>query len=86
MKGKGEKFNCSVMDGMTLVKQPRADPLTQSTTVLMLTSETSIEKEAQALTVGADDYILKPVEPRRLAARVKAVLSRSKIRVPINSG
>lgn len=73
------------MDGMTLVKQVRADPLTHDIAILMLTSETSVDKETQALEVGADDYILKPVEPRRLAARVKAALSRSKIRVPINS-
>jgi DNA-binding response OmpR family regulator len=43
----------------------------------MLTSETSIEAEAEGLAAGADDYLLKPVEPRRLAARVKALLSRS---------
>lgn len=73
------------MDGMTLVKQLRAEPLTHNIAILILTSETSVEKETQALEVGADDYILKPVEPRRLAARVKAALSRSKIRVPINS-
>ena len=48
----------------------------------MLTSEASVDREAQALAVGADDYILKPVEPRRLAARVKAVLNRSKGKVP----
>jgi DNA-binding response OmpR family regulator len=46
----------------------------------MLTSEESVEKEAQALEAGVDDYILKPVEPRRLAARVKSVLARSQRR------
>jgi len=73
------------MDGMTLVKQLRADPLTHDIAILTLTSETGVEKQTHALAVGADDYILKPVEPRRLAARVKAALYRSKIRVPINS-
>jgi DNA-binding response OmpR family regulator len=73
------------MDGMTLVKQLRADPLTPGIAILMLTSETSVAMEEQALAVGADDYILKPVEPWRLAARVKAALCRSKTKVPINS-
>jgi len=46
----------------------------------MLTSEDDVEKEAQALEAGVDDYILKPVEPRRLAARVRSVLARSQRR------
>jgi DNA-binding response OmpR family regulator len=43
----------------------------------MLTSESSVESETDALAAGADDYLLKPVEPRRLAARVKVLLGRS---------
>jgi DNA-binding response OmpR family regulator len=42
----------------------------------MLTSESSVESETEGLEAGADDYILKPVEPRRLAARVKALRAR----------
>ena len=44
----------------------------------MLTSEASVEAEADGLAAGADDYILKPVEPRRLGARVKALVARSR--------
>jgi len=61
-----------------MVKTLRADPLTHDIAILMLTSEDSLDSETRALAVGADDYILKPVEPRRLAARVKALLARSK--------
>ena len=68
------------MDGVTMVKELRADPATRGIAVLMLTSEGSVDKETQALSAGVDDYILKPVEPRRLAARVKSVLARSKDR------
>jgi OmpR family response regulator RpaB len=46
----------------------------------MLTSESSIETETEGLAAGADDYILKPVEPRRLAARVQALLARARVR------
>ena len=46
--------------------------------ILMLTSETSVEAETECLAAGADDYILKPVEPRRLAARVKALRARAR--------
>jgi len=75
-------YNMPGMDGMAMVKELRADRLTQDIAILMLTSDASVDREAQALAVGADDYILKPVEPRRLAARVKAVLNRSKGKVP----
>jgi two-component system phosphate regulon response regulator PhoB len=78
-------YNMPGMDGMTMVKQLRAHPLTQDIAILMLTSESSVDKEAQALAAGADDYVLKPVEPRRLAARVKSVLARSKARQVANS-
>ena len=78
-------YNMPGMDGMAMVKQLRAHPLTRDIAILMLTSETSVEKEAQALAAGADDYVLKPVEPRRLAARVKSVLARSKARLVAHS-
>jgi DNA-binding response OmpR family regulator len=71
----------SGMNGLEMLKALRSDPLKQGIAILMLTSEASIEKETQALEVGADDYILKPVEPRRLAARVKVALTRSRERV-----
>ena len=73
-------YNMPGMDGVAMVKALRADAVTRGIAVLMLTSEEGVEKEAQALEAGVDDYIMKPVEPRRLAARVKSVLARSKAR------
>jgi type IV pilus assembly protein PilB len=73
-------YNMPGMDGMAMVKALRAEAATRGIAVLMLTSEDSVEKETQALEAGVDDYILKPVEPRRLAARVRSVLARSQQR------
>lgn len=70
--------NMPGMDGISMVKALRADPSTRDVAILMLTSEDGLDSETRALSAGADDYILKPVEPRRLAARVKALLARSK--------
>lgn len=72
--------NMPGMSGMSMVKALRADPSTRDIAVLMLTSEEGVDKETEALAVGVDDYIVKPVEPRRLAARVKSVLTRWKER------
>lgn len=78
-------FNMPGMDGVAMVKALRADVLTHGIAILMLTSESSVESETRALDAGANDYILKPVEPRRLASRVKALLARSKGKVPAGS-
>jgi type IV pilus assembly protein PilB len=64
------------MGGMEMVKALRVDPLMADIRILMLTSEASVDSETEGLAAGADDYILKPVEPRRLAARVKALMAR----------
>jgi len=69
--------NMPVMDGVAMVKALRADARTQDISILMLTSGNSIDDETRALAAGADDYILKPVEPRRLVARIKTLLARS---------
>jgi len=72
--------NMPGMTGIAMVRALRAEPLMAEVRVLMLTSEASIETETEGLEAGADDYILKPVEPRRLAARVQSLLARSKTR------
>jgi type IV pilus assembly protein PilB len=70
-------YNMPGMDGVAMVKILREDPQTRGMAIIMLTSDASLDRETQALSAGADDYILKPVEPRRLVARVKALLARS---------
>jgi DNA-binding response OmpR family regulator len=70
--------NMPGMNGLEMVKALRLNARTANVRVLMLTSEAGVEDETDGLTAGADDYIVKPVEPRRLAARVKALLTRSR--------
>jgi len=70
--------NMPGMGGVAMVKALREDPRMSQVRILMLTSESSVESETEGLAAGADDYILKPVEPRRLAARVKALRARSR--------
>ena len=66
------------MTGIEMVRALRGDAATADVRILMLTSEASVESETDGLAAGADDYILKPVEPRRLSARVKALLARAR--------
>ena len=47
------------------------------TPVIMLTAKGETFDKVLGLEIGADDYIVKPFEPRELVARIKAVLRRS---------
>ena len=45
--------------------------------IIMLTAKTDEENRIEGLSIGADDYVLKPFSPRELMSRVKALLRRS---------
>jgi len=70
-------LNMPGMDGAQLTRELRADPSMQHTAILILTSESNVEAEERCLALGADDFLIKPVEPRRLVARVKTLLARA---------
>jgi len=61
-------------DGLDVCKRVRPD---FNNPILMLTARNDSVDEILGLEIGADDYLRKPVEPRLLAARVKALLRRS---------
>ena len=48
-----------------------------SVPILMLTARGEEMDRVTGLTMGADDYVVKPFSPRELVARVKALLRRS---------
>jgi DNA-binding response OmpR family regulator len=47
--------------------------------ILMLTARGEEFDRVLGLTIGADDYMVKPFSPRELVARIKAILRRSNI-------
>ncbi|MBW2145655.1 MAG: hypothetical protein JRI22_01400 [Deltaproteobacteria bacterium] len=40
----------------------------------MLTAKDEVDSEVNGITAGADDYLTKPVNPKRLLARIKRLL------------
>ncbi|MBQ4167337.1 MAG: response regulator transcription factor [Clostridia bacterium] len=62
------------MDGWEVLEGIRR---INDTPVIMLTAKGDITDRIQGLDRGADDYIVKPFEPKELLARVKAVLRRT---------
>ncbi|MDA8427601.1 MAG: response regulator transcription factor [Treponema sp.] len=62
------------LDGWVALRELKAR---SSIPVLMLTAKSEEEDELFGFGLGADEYIRKPVSPRVLVARVKALLRRS---------
>jgi two-component system OmpR family response regulator/two-component system response regulator RstA len=51
--------------------------------ILILTARNSDIDHVVGLELGADDFVIKPVEPRVLVARIHALLRRSKAAAPV---
>ena len=58
------------INGYDVLTRLKADPATKDIPVIFVTSKDSIEDEEHGLELGAADYILKPVKPLVLLARV----------------
>ena len=63
------------IDGETVCKSIRE---VTDIPVIMLTAKSSEEDKVKGLSIGADDYVVKPFSARELVARVKAHLRRSR--------
>lgn len=66
-----------VMDGVEVCRQLRADSQFDSTAITFLTAREEDYSHIAALDTGGDDYITKPIRPRVLISRVKALLRRN---------
>lgn len=69
------------IDGMEVLKWIRKD---SNVPVIMLTAKGETFDKVLALEIGADDYVVKPFEPKELLARVKAVMRRYSKEEPDN--
>ena len=63
-------------DGIETARQLRQLPDFKDTYIIFLTARAEEYTEVAAFDVGADDYIVKPIKPRALVSRIKAVLRR----------
>lgn len=62
------------MDGNQVCREIRK---TSDVPIIMLTAKGETFDKVLSLELGADDYIVKPFEPKELIARIKAILRRS---------
>lgn len=61
-------------DGWQVCREIRA---VSDTPIIMLTAKGELFDKVLGLELGADDYMVKPFEPKELVARIKAVLRRT---------
>ncbi|TCW79884.1 two-component response regulator [Burkholderia sp. SRS-46] len=62
------------LDGVEVCRRIRAF---SDVPVLIMTARTDVYDQVAVLEAGADDYVTKPIEPRVLVARARALLRRA---------
>jgi two-component system phosphate regulon response regulator PhoB len=71
-------LNLPDLDGLTICRELRRDPVTAGVPILMLTARGSERDRITGLELGADDYLTKPFSVRELIARVGAISRRAR--------
>jgi two-component system alkaline phosphatase synthesis response regulator PhoP len=66
------------MDGIEACEQIRKIPELQNTIITFLTARGEDYSQVAGFDAGADDYITKPIKPKLLISKVKALLRRLK--------
>ena len=59
------------MDGYEVCRRLKCDPSTSDIPVIFLTARSEMEDEKKGLELGAVDYIIKPISPHIVLARIK---------------
>ncbi len=69
------------MDGYDTLEELRAEPLTSTIPVIFLTALSNADEEERGLSLGAADYITKPIKSNTVLARVRTQLQAQQARV-----
>ena len=67
-------LNLPRLDGFAICRQLRADPITATLPVIVITAHTAMEDMVAALDAGADDFLAKPVQQAELLARMRSAM------------
>jgi two-component system alkaline phosphatase synthesis response regulator PhoP len=67
------------MDGIVTCEELRKKPKLKSTVIAFLTARGEDYSQIAGFEAGADDYITKPIRPKVLLSRVRALMKRSQL-------
>jgi putative two-component system response regulator len=62
------------VDGFELCRRLKADPVTRLIPIVLMTAGTAVDDRMQAIEAGADDFLVKPIDPTELRARIRSLL------------
>jgi putative two-component system response regulator len=62
------------LDGHELCRAIKANPATRLTPVVLVTSLLGREERLKGINAGADDFLIKPVDPHEVCARVRSLM------------
>ena len=66
------------MDGIETCEKLRKNPKLSESVIVFLTARSEDYSQVAGLEAGADDYITKPIKPKVLLSKIKAILRRLK--------
>lgn len=64
------------MNGIEFIQQVRASGFMNHIPLIMLSAKEDSDTKIKCLEAGADDYMVKPFNPRELSLRIQALLRR----------
>lgn len=67
-------YNMPVMDGITMLRNLRENPVLKRTPVIMLTAESGLESLATVARLGVRDYLTKPFHEAELLAKAGRII------------
>ena len=67
--------NMPNMDGVSFVKQVRTKSDNMNVKIIMISTEASLDIVNEAISAGANDYIVKPFTPDQLNQKITSVLN-----------
>ncbi len=70
------------MEGMALINEIRRR---SSVPIIVLSARGHSTDRVMGLELGADDYVVKPFDPREVVARIRSILRRSSDQVPVKA-
>lgn len=77
-------LNMPVMDGYTFLQEFQKDEILKMIPVLVLTSDSTPEEEAECLKDGATDFVAKPFNPDVLLSRIQRAIALHEKTVMLN--
>ena len=67
-------INMPVMDGLKLISLIREEESLKAMPIVVITTEGAKEDRDRALSIGADEYLTKPIQANRVLAIAKSLL------------